>query len=53
MRIGLVDHMDEILRDALVIQDPEALPGPPRAALMKYREDQLVQPTVEGPATAQ
>ena len=51
VRIVLVDHMDEVLREALVIGDPDALFGP-KADLMEYREGQLVTP-VEGPTTRQ
>jgi ATP-dependent Lon protease len=52
VRIVLVDHMDEVLREALVIEDPDALFGP-RSALMEYREGLLVQPTVEAPTATQ
>jgi hypothetical protein len=44
--------MDEILREALVLGDPDA-PFGPCAALMDYREGQLVAPTVEAPPATQ
>ena len=39
-RIVLVDHMDEVLREALCLPDPDALFGP-RRALMEYRDGEL------------
>jgi ATP-dependent Lon protease len=42
-RIVLVDHMDEVLREALCLADPDALFGPPRAT-MEYRDGELYVP---------
>ncbi len=40
-RIVLVEHMDEVLREALCLTEPEALFGPPRQT-MEYRDGELV-----------
>src|SRR5262249_30830493 len=40
-RIVLVEHMDEVLREALCLSDPNALFGPPRET-MEYRDGELV-----------
>src|ERR1700733_1570887 len=40
-RIVLVDHMDEVLREALCLADPNQLFGPPRET-MEYRDGELV-----------
>jgi ATP-dependent Lon protease len=40
MRIVLVDHMDDVLREALCLPDASALFGPSRA-VMEYREGEL------------
>jgi ATP-dependent Lon protease len=40
-RILLVEHMDEVLREALCLSDPDALFGPPRET-MEYRDGELV-----------
>jgi len=40
-RVVLVDHVDEVLREALVVVDPDAVFGPPRP-LMEYRGGELV-----------
>jgi ATP-dependent Lon protease len=42
-RIVLVDHMDEVLREALCLADPDALFGPPRVT-MEYRDGELYVP---------
>ena len=39
-RVVLVDHMDDVLREALCLPDPDALFGP-RRALMEYRDGEL------------
>jgi ATP-dependent Lon protease len=39
-RVVLVDHMDDVLREALCLPDANALFGPPRA-VMEYREGEL------------
>src|SRR3954469_4203338 len=40
-RVVLVEHMDEVLREALCLSDPNALFGPPREG-MEYRDGELV-----------
>src|SRR6478672_10932343 len=40
-RIVLVEHMDEVLREALCLKDPNTLFGPPRET-MEYRDGELV-----------
>jgi ATP-dependent Lon protease len=45
-RIVLVDHMDEVLREALCLADPDALFGPARPT-MEYRDGELYVPPVE------
>ncbi len=40
-RIVLVEHMDEVLREALCLSDPNALFGPPREG-MEYQDGELV-----------
>jgi ATP-dependent Lon protease len=40
-RVVLVDHVDEVLREALVVADPDVTFGPPRP-LMEYRGGELV-----------
>jgi ATP-dependent Lon protease len=40
-RIVLVEHMDEVLREALCLSDPNQLFGPPRDT-MEYRDGELV-----------
>jgi ATP-dependent Lon protease len=62
MRVILVEHMDQVLREALALNDPDALFGR-RARPMEYREGKLVvqehdgedvpQPTVEPPGAQQ
>ncbi|MCS6799532.1 MAG: endopeptidase La [Myxococcota bacterium] len=62
-RVVLVEHMDEVLREALCLSDPDALLGP-RQPPMEYREgrlvtheapaaDDVVQATVEAPGARQ
>ena len=41
MRIVLVEHMDEVLREALKLPDPTAMFGPPRDSMM-YIDGELV-----------
>ncbi len=50
MRIVLVDHMDDVLREALVVADPDKLFGP-RRLLLEYRQGELVSD--EEPKAAQ
>jgi ATP-dependent Lon protease len=60
MRVVLIEHMDQVLREALALNDPDALFGK-RARPMEYQggklvtfeDDAMVQPTVEGPGAQQ
>jgi ATP-dependent Lon protease len=47
MRIVLVEHMDEVLREALVLADPDAMFGR-RVPPVEYAFGKLVEPTAEG-----
>ena len=47
MRIVLVEHMDEVLREALVLSDPDATFGR-RVPPVEYAFGKLVEPTTEG-----
>ncbi|HET9953449.1 MAG TPA: endopeptidase La [Polyangiaceae bacterium] len=42
LRIVLVEHMDDVLREALRFEDPDALFGP-RREVLEYRNGELVQ----------
>ena len=42
LRIVLVDHMDDVLREALVLDDPTAMFGEPRV-VMEYRKGEFLQ----------
>ncbi len=42
-RVVLVEHMDEVLREALVLSDPDSLFGT-RVRPMEYRYGKLVEP---------
>ncbi len=62
MRVILVEHMDEVLREALCLSDPDSIFGK-RTPPMEYREGKLVQhsdggatvpnPTVDPPGAQQ
>ncbi len=62
MRVVLIEHMDQVLREALALNDPDALFGR-RARPMEYREGKLIvhepdgdgvpKPTVEPPGAQQ
>ncbi len=41
MRLVLVEHMDDVLREALAFEDPEAVFGPRPDALIEYRDAKL------------
>jgi ATP-dependent Lon protease len=41
LRLVLVDHVDEVLREALQLDDPEAVLGPPRTVI-EFRKGELV-----------
>jgi ATP-dependent Lon protease len=42
-RVVLIEHMDQVLREALVLSDPEALFGA-RQRPLEYRDGKLVEP---------
>ncbi|UCF47575.1 MAG: endopeptidase La [Myxococcales bacterium] len=44
LRIVLVEHMDEVLREALVLSDPDALFGDHAVRPAEYREGELITP---------
>ncbi len=50
LRIVLVEHVDDVLREALVIADPSAVFGPPQGVL-EYRDGKLATP-VAAPAVS-
>jgi ATP-dependent Lon protease len=50
-RIVLVDHMDDVLREALCLPTPEALFGPPRER-WEYRDGELVVLPGQAPVVA-
>jgi ATP-dependent Lon protease len=62
MRVVLVEHMDEVLREALVLADPDAMFGK-RVPPVEYANGKLIEPgidpeavptpTVEGPGARQ
>ncbi len=49
MRVVLVDHMDDVLREALVLDDPDALFGP-RRVVMEYRNGDYIEEVLRVPA---
>jgi ATP-dependent Lon protease len=51
MRIVLVDHMDDVLREALVFEDPTAVFGP-RRQVIEYRNGELFEGADEPTAIA-
>ncbi len=64
LRIVLVEHMDEVLRQALVLSDPDALFGDHAVRPIEYRQGRLItpdepdeedvpEPTVEPPGARQ
>ena len=44
LRIVLVEHMDEVIREALVLSDPDALFGDHQIRPLEYRQGELVTP---------
>jgi len=46
-RVVLIEHMDQVLREALVLSDPEAMFGH-RVPPLEYREGKLVEPPHAG-----
>ncbi len=61
MRVVLVEHMDQVLSEALLLSDPEALFGAGRERPLEYREGRLLaseshvvpKPTVDAPGPQQ
>ncbi|MCB9603473.1 MAG: endopeptidase La [Sandaracinus sp.] len=62
MRVVLVEHMDQVLCEALLLSDPEALFGTGRERPLEYREGKLLapetsadvpEPTVDAPGPQQ
>ncbi len=64
LRIVLVEHTDQVLREALSVSDPDALFGDSREAPLEYREGKLFtparaddedvpEPTVDAPGARQ
>jgi ATP-dependent Lon protease len=61
MRVVLVEHMDQVLCEALLLSDPEALFGAGRERPLEYREGKLLapeaadvpEPTVDAPGPQQ
>jgi ATP-dependent Lon protease len=49
LRIVLVDHMDDVLREALRFEEPDEMLGP-RRGLIEYRNGELVQDDVVRPS---
>ncbi|HWA76536.1 MAG TPA: endopeptidase La [Polyangiaceae bacterium] len=49
LRIVLVDHMDDVLREALAFENPDEMFGP-RRGLIEYRNGELVQDDVARPS---
>jgi ATP-dependent Lon protease len=50
MRVVLVEHMDEVLREALVLHDPDAIFGLNRVRPLEYRNGKLLGPDDDVPA---
>ncbi|UQA55694.1 endopeptidase La [Polyangium aurulentum] len=43
LRLVLVEHVDDVLREALILPDPQKVFGPPKSVL-EYRDGELVTP---------
>ena len=50
LRVVLVEHMDEVLREALVLADPDAMFGANRLRPIEYRNGKLLMPDDDAPA---
>ncbi|MCB9659303.1 MAG: endopeptidase La [Sandaracinaceae bacterium] len=50
MRVVLVEHMDEVLREALLLHDPDAIFGHNRVRPLEYRNGKLLGPDDDAPA---
>jgi ATP-dependent Lon protease len=51
LRVVLVDHMDEVLREAMVFPEPDTLFGP-RRSLIEYRNGELIEEDAPAPSAA-
>jgi ATP-dependent Lon protease len=51
LRLVLVEHVDDVLREALVVPDPEALFGPAKSVI-EYKDGEVVLPPGVTPALA-
>jgi ATP-dependent Lon protease len=51
LRVVLVDHMDEVLREAMVFPEPDTLFGP-RRSLIEYRNGELIEDDSPAPSAA-
>jgi ATP-dependent Lon protease len=51
LRVVLVDHMDEVLREAMVFPQPDTLFGP-RRSLIEYRNGELIEEDAPSSAAA-
>jgi ATP-dependent Lon protease len=49
LRVVLVEHMDEVLREALVLSSPDALFGEHQARPLEYRDGELFTPDAPDP----
>jgi len=49
LRVVLVDHMDDVLREAMVFSEPDTLFGP-RRSLIEYRNGELIEEDAPNPA---
>ncbi|MEO7034619.1 MAG: endopeptidase La [Polyangiaceae bacterium] len=50
LRVVLVEHMDDVLREAMVFPDPDTLFGP-RRSLIEYRNGELIEEESPGSAS--
>jgi len=50
MRIVIVEHMDQVLSEALVLTDPDSIFGTNRQRPLEYRRGKVYDPNVEAPS---
>src|SRR5208282_5291895 len=50
LRLCLVEHVDDVLREALVLPDPEAVFGPRNDSVLVYLDGEPVAPGAHTPA---
>ncbi len=50
LRVVLVEHMDDVLREAMVFPEPDTLFGP-RRSLLEYRNGELIEEDGEAPGS--